>query len=165
MTATNPEPTAKPPPSSFSGGCACGAIRYHCSAPPIVMINCHCRDCQKAGGGGYSANIAVLAAAFSITKGQPAFYESAVESGNTGRRAFCSACGSRLFAQSSGGPEYVGILAGSLDDPSWYAPVADIWVASAQPWVRMDPGIAKFDRGPPLPSDDERRRATMSDDE
>jgi hypothetical protein len=33
-------------PAPFSGGCACGAIRYECSAEPIVMGNCHCRDCQ-----------------------------------------------------------------------------------------------------------------------
>ena len=34
-------------PASFSGGCACGAIRYECSAAPLMMLNCHCRDCQR----------------------------------------------------------------------------------------------------------------------
>jgi hypothetical protein len=43
----------------LSGGCACGAIQYECSADPVLMLNCHCRDCQKASGSAYAA-IAVL---------------------------------------------------------------------------------------------------------
>src|SRR5271169_7134651 len=34
-------------PQKLSGGCACGAIRYECDADPVIMMNCHCRDCQK----------------------------------------------------------------------------------------------------------------------
>ena len=29
----------------FTGGCVCGAIRYECSAEPIVMFNCG--DCSS----------------------------------------------------------------------------------------------------------------------
>jgi hypothetical protein len=32
----------------FSGGCACGRVRYECIEPPIVELICHCRDCQRA---------------------------------------------------------------------------------------------------------------------
>jgi hypothetical protein len=35
----------------FTGGCACGAIRYECNAEPIMMGKCHCRDCQHISGG------------------------------------------------------------------------------------------------------------------
>lgn len=27
----------------FTGGCACGAIRYECGAEPLFMGNCHCQ--------------------------------------------------------------------------------------------------------------------------
>jgi hypothetical protein len=40
-------------PKRFSGGCECGAIRYECSAEPIVMFNCHCRACQRISGDPY----------------------------------------------------------------------------------------------------------------
>ncbi len=31
----------------YTGGCACGAIRYEISAEPVVMNDCQCRDCQR----------------------------------------------------------------------------------------------------------------------
>jgi hypothetical protein len=34
----------------FSGGCACGSIRYICSRAPVAMLNCHCLDCQRSSG-------------------------------------------------------------------------------------------------------------------
>lgn len=34
--------------ASFSGGCACGATRYECSAEPVFAVSYHCRDCQRA---------------------------------------------------------------------------------------------------------------------
>ena len=56
-------------PTPFSGGCACGAIRYECSAEPLLPLNCHCRDCQRASGSAYAAVLAVPVAAFTLTKG------------------------------------------------------------------------------------------------
>ena len=31
----------------YTGGCACGAIRYSISAEPAVMNDCQCRQCQR----------------------------------------------------------------------------------------------------------------------
>ena len=38
----------------FSGGCACGAIRYERTAEPAISLNCHCRDCQRASGSAFA---------------------------------------------------------------------------------------------------------------
>jgi len=61
--------------------------------------------------------------------------------------AFCPQCGTPLYASSSARPDFIGIRAGSLDDPSWFQPSADVWTDSAQPWDVMDPGVVKFAKG------------------
>ncbi len=129
--------------TSFSGGCACGAIRYECSADPIMSANCHCRDCQRESGGAFAAVVVVPKAAFKITKGEPKHYDVKTYSGSTISRGFCPECGSPLFAKPGSIPDVVGIRAGSLDDPSWFKPAMDIYTASAQPWDHMNPELSK----------------------
>ena len=130
-------------PTEFSGGCACGAVQYYCSAAPIRMVNCHCRDCQRAGGAGYSPTVIVSRNGFRIIKGDPAYYEKTADSGNIAKRAFCTICGSPLFASSSARSEYVGIRAASLNDPSWFKPTVDVWCKSAQPWDNLSDATEK----------------------
>ena len=132
----------------FSGGCLCGAVRYEGSADPFFMGNCHCRDCQQATGSAYSAEIGLPAAALKITVAVK-YYDSTADCGNKLTRGFCPECGARLFGKTSAMPELAMITAGSLDDPSQYAPGMDIFTASAQPWDHMDPAVAKFEKMPP----------------
>lgn len=108
------------------------------------MVNCHCRDCQRAGGAGHSPTIIVPASALRLTSGEPAYFSKPGDSGNIARRAFCPVCGTPLFASSSARPDMVGLRAASLDDASWFRPSADVWVGSAQPWDVMDPEVPKF---------------------
>ena len=71
----------------FTGGCLCGGVRYECSADPLFMGNCHCRDCQKASGGAYEPDIGLPAAALKIT-GAVKYYDGKADSGNTLSRGF-----------------------------------------------------------------------------
>ena len=130
-------------PSPFSGGCACGAIRYACTAEPVFMGNCHCRDCQRATGSAYFAAVVVREAAFELVRGDPSWHESQADRGHTIRRAFCPKCGSPVFIQNGASPKTRVLYAGSLDDPSWYKPSRDFFVASAQPWDVMNADLPK----------------------
>jgi hypothetical protein len=131
----------------FTGGCMCGAIRYECSAEPIVTANCHCRDCQQATGTAFAAAILVPRNAVTIV-GDVKYYEVTGDSGNIVGRGFCPNCGSRLFSKPPI-PELMGIMAGSLDDPSEFQPGMNIYAASAQLWDYMNPELPKFDKMPP----------------
>lgn len=59
----------------FTGGCMCGAVRYECSAEPVFMGNCHCRNCQRVTGTAFAAVILVPRNAVTIT-GDVKYYET-----------------------------------------------------------------------------------------
>ncbi len=132
----------------FSGGCACGAIRYECSAEPLLTWKCHCRDCQRSTGSAFVGVVFVPAAALTLTKGNPKYYVVKGESGNTVRRGFCPDCGSPVIAKGDAFPDFQGVAVASLDDPSGVEPAADIWTASAQPWDYMNPALPKYEHQP-----------------
>ena len=131
----------------FSGGCACGALRYECSAAPLAMLHCHCRDCQRASGTAFSSALAVPVEAVKI-RGSVKYHEVVADSGHTARRGFCPECGSPVFAGNSANPQMLAIKPGSLDDPSWFQPMGNIWTASAQPWAGLDPKLPQFPKNP-----------------
>lgn len=129
----------------LKGGCACGAVRYECSAMPLGMGNCHCRDCQYASGTSHSSVLSVPARAVSI-KGEPQYFETVSNAGVTVRRGFCKKCGSPLFSMSEAGEEFMAIKAASLDDPTCFEPSIDTWTSSAQPWCVFSPTTQKLQR-------------------
>ena len=134
-------------PATFTGGCACGAVRYESAAQPLFAANCHCRDCQRTSGAPYTANIGVPAAALTL-KGELNYYEVKADSGSMISRGFCPRCGSRVISRPARNPEMVVVAATSLDDPSAYQPAMDIYTSSAQPWDQLNPATAKFAKMP-----------------
>lgn len=131
-----------------TGGCLCGQVRYRLTAEPVVARICWCRDCQHLAGNG-TANAIFPTDHIEIT-GTTAAYASQGDSGNTVRRRFCPACGSHLFADSTGRPGLTVVRLGTLDDPSTVRPVANIWAASAPAWACLDPALGRIE-GQPAP--------------
>src|SRR5690349_19241327 len=82
--------------TSLKGGCVCGAVRYECTADPVFTGNCHCRDCQRAGGSAYAPGLGVPKAALKVT-GEVKYHEITGGSGKPIARGFCPNCGSRLL--------------------------------------------------------------------
>ena len=137
-------------PGPFTGGCLCAAVRYECSAEPMFPGHFHCKACQKASGGAFVTAFAVPEAALRVT-GEIKYFESRADSGNIARRGFCPNCGGRVLSHSSGMPDLVVVVAGSMDDPSWLEPGMNIFTGSAQPWCHMDPDLPKFPAMPARP--------------
>jgi hypothetical protein len=139
----------------FSGGCACGSIRYESTAEPMVMLHCHCRDCQQSSGGPFSSLVVVATEAFKLLQGSLHFHASPSQMGGQTHRGFCAGCGSPILAKPDLVPHLMAIRTGSLDDPSWFSPQVDVWTSDAHPWDQMDPTLPKFEKyPPPAPSAD-----------
>src|ERR1700761_1889146 len=92
----------------FTGGCACGSIRYKCARQPVAMANCHCKDCQLASGAPFASGIIVKTADLEII-GMPKTYAVRASSGGLARRSFCPDCGTPLFTQSEAYSQAISI--------------------------------------------------------
>jgi hypothetical protein len=131
----------------FSGGCACGQIRYTCTVAPIAMLNCHCRDCQISSGAPFASGFIVPVASAQVT-GTTSDYTVTAASGGKTTRAFCGTCGTPLFTHGEAVPDLMSIRFPTLDDRSDFVPALEIWTSRAQPWTCLDQAIPKFERSP-----------------
>ncbi|WP_114521652.1 GFA family protein [Altererythrobacter sp. ZODW24] len=118
------------------GGCLCGAIRYSFTGAPVMEAVCHCTHCQKQSGTAFSALIGVAESNLTV-EGTPKNYADKGESGGSVTRQFCANCGSPLFSLVESAPGMVFVKAGTLDDPSGFAPSIHFWGKSKQLWVEL----------------------------
>jgi hypothetical protein len=132
----------------FAGGCACGAIRYETTAEPVLMLHCHCRDCQQSSGGPFSSFVIVPTEAFQVSQGSLRFHDSPSHAGGKTHRGFCADCGSPIVAKSDSVPQFAAIRTASVDDPSWFKLQMDVWTSDAHAWDAMNPALPKFEKYP-----------------
>jgi hypothetical protein len=119
----------------MTGGCQCGAVRYAIDAQPLTIVACHCTECQKQSASAFGMTMPVPRESLKITTGKPVHWSRVAESGNTVGAVLCGDCGARLYHEPVN-PALLNVKVGTLDDPSWAAPVAHIWTEAAQPWMR-----------------------------
>lgn len=133
----------------YTGGCACGAVRYTTAHAPVFQNHCQCRDCQRRSGTGHGSWLTFPARAEMAITGQAAHWEVASDTGNVKRHAFCPVCGTPVYLTFAAAPEFIAVAAGSLDEPGRFEPQALTFRVRALPWDRIDPSLQAFERMPP----------------
>ena len=129
-----------------SGGCLCGAVRYEAACPPLALVVCHCRNCQKQSGSALSVVAMVARNGLNVT-GEMAMFEDRGSSGQAVYRHFCPACGSPLVtdtpaAQAEG---HIFIKAGTLDETADLTPTVHFWSCRAQHWFPFPEGTQRLE--------------------
>lgn len=132
---------------TYSGGCACGAIRYEISGEPIAMLHCQCRQCQRDSGTGHQSHVTFVDARMT-SLGDVSHWQSTGDGGTVKRRGFCPTCGSPVFLTFPAMPEVLIVTPASLDDPAVFKPAAVTWTSAGQVWDHLDTAITKFERMP-----------------
>ncbi len=135
---------------AYTGGCACGAVRYEIADDPMLMVDCQCRDCQRKSGTGHGSYLAFPSRVRVKVTGRAAQWDLVADSGNVKTRAFCPTCGSPVYVTFRANPDMFVVHAASLDDPDRYRPQMVLYTASGHAWDRLDPALPKFDRMPPM---------------
>lgn len=132
----------------YTGGCACGAIRYETDAAPLAMNDCQCRDCQRESGTGHGSHLTFPRAEVQL-EGLAKHWEMVGDSGNVKSRSFCPECGSPVYMTFSAMPDLFTVRAASLDEPARYRPQMVTYAASGYSWDRVDPTLPAFEKMPP----------------
>ena len=132
----------------YTGGCACGAIRYSTAHAPIFQNHCQCRDCQHKSGTGHGSYLTFPRAGGVKVTGQATPWDMIADSGNVKTRGFCPTCGSPVYQTYTAMPDIFTVHAASLDDPRRFKPQAVTYAVRGHAWDHLDPGLTKFAKMP-----------------
>lgn len=125
--------------------CLCGNVTYEITGPVHSARYCHCANCRKFSGTAFAAwgltettHVVVAPASGAVTK-----YES-----GAGLRVFCSSCGSPLWYEPAGLPQYRGIPLGVIDEGAVPKPQMHVWTRSKVSWQSISDGLPQHETHP-----------------
>lgn len=132
------------PAFPVAGGCQCGAVRYELLGRPLGVYNCHCKDCQRFSGAGYSMSMVVRKADLRLTSGELDGYRKTAQSGRIAVMQGCATCRTRIWNEPQSAPDLLILKPGTLDDAAWAVPAGNIWVERKLPFVTIDESLPSF---------------------
>ncbi|MBI2994568.1 MAG: GFA family protein [Gammaproteobacteria bacterium] len=125
-----------------TGSCLCGSIRYEVDSELGDFGFCHCRSCRKASGSAFSANASVDRKRIRFPGGTATL--RAYESSPGKFRAFCSQCGSPIYAWLESSRDTLRLRLGSLDTPYTGQPKFHIFVSDKAPWDTITDEVPQY---------------------
>jgi len=129
----------------LEGGCACAALRYRLTSPPLFVHCCHCRDCQRQTGSAFVLNALIEADRVVQLFGTLKQDAMPTDSGRPHRVHRCASCGTAVWSVYGGVDKLCFVRVGTLDDPAALTPDVHIYTRSKLPWVRLPDGVPSFE--------------------
>jgi hypothetical protein len=129
---------------TFTGGCACGSVRYRLTSLPFDAGWCHCRICQLTSGAPAMAFASVPEGHMEFTQGGDRVKR--FKSSSFGHRLFCGDCGTPFAMKVDHQPETVDFSIATLDDPGQAPPGFHIFYATRVPWFETADDLPRHDR-------------------
>jgi hypothetical protein len=130
----------------LEGGCACGAVRYRLTAPPLIVHACHCRDCQRLTGSAFVLNIWIEKECVEADHSLLRSFKVSAGSGKPHEVFFCGDCGTTLWSKYHAAPGDTLLLrAGTLDQPEMVQPDVHIFTRSKLPWLELPKTARAFE--------------------
>ena len=127
----------------LTGGCLCGGVRFEVTEPLLAAGYCHCTRCQRRTGTAAAASARVAPGSLRITAGEELIRSFDPPDGF--KKAFCTACGSALWAQHPEDAELIAVRLGAFDGDPGVRPSYRQFVAYAAPWEPLpDDGLERF---------------------
>jgi hypothetical protein len=131
-----------------TGGCQCGEVRYRITGSPLLLVACHCKECQRQAGSAFGMSLSVRRADFELTSGTLRSFTRGTDSGREIRCSFCPSCGTRIHHEPQYAPGALNLKAGTLDDTTSLSPTMHVWTCSKQSWVTIPDDVDAFEQQP-----------------
>ena len=122
----------------------CNGIQFEYHGDFSSFSLCHCKMCQKFGGGAFGSFVSLKKSKFNYNKGEQLvkiFNSSAWAS-----RAFCSKCGSSLMYIYHEMPDTLSLSAGLFDDDLEVKPSKHIFVKDKCSWMDINDSLAQIEK-------------------
>jgi hypothetical protein len=116
--------------------CSCGQLNLTIQGEPARISLCHCLECQRRTGAVIS-NQARFRREQITFDGKSTGWTRIAESGNALTFHFCPTCGSTVYWEGQGFPDYVAVAVGAFADPSFQPPTISVWEKSRHPWLTL----------------------------
>ena len=112
----------------LTSGCHCEDILYEAEADEKGVGICHCTDCQKLSAAAYRIVIPANEKNFTLLGSEPKIYIKKSNNGTPRIQAFCSECGSHIYATSTqeSGDRIFNIRLGTVDNNQGLVPKKQI---------------------------------------
>lgn len=130
----------------WTGGCACGAVRFTITDEPMFQNHCQCVDCQKRSGTGHGSYLTFPSRGHVKLEGQAREWQLAGDSGNAKSHWFCPKCGTPVYLTFAANPDIFTVHATALDHPERFAPDALTYAIRGFAWDAIAPDVPRFDR-------------------
>jgi len=129
----------------MKASCLCGGVTYEISGPILRSRYCHCATCRKFSGTAYAAWGLIETAHLTLERSNTLI--SKFDSGN-GLRVFCGSCGSPLWYEPTGLPQWRGIPLGVIDDATLAGPQMHVWTQSKVSWASIADDLPQYPTHP-----------------
>jgi len=116
----------------YKGQCLCGNVKFTINSEPKNPHLCYCHMCQVWSGAPVTAWVNFLKNSIEFKRSKPSFYRSS----NKTQRAFCSKCGSSLFAQDDG-DKYTCFMITIIKQKDKIVPEYESFKESCPKWKKL----------------------------
>ncbi len=133
----------------IDGSCQCGQLTYKLFAKPIMVLACHCTECQKLSTSPFSVTALINSNDIEFT-GELKEWSRDADSGNKNNAAFCPHCGNRVYHYNPADTDIIKLKLKPVNllKPELFEPSAHVWVCEKLSWYQIPDGMKVFEKQP-----------------
>lgn len=128
--------------TTAKGHCLCGAFQFEVTCSFGDVRYCHCSQCRRKTGTAFTANAKVRRDQW-ILNG-PSNLVTEFEHKPGLHNAFCSRCGSPLYARSDTDPDDIRVRLGGFEVQLDVVITGHVWTSSKADWYTIEDSIPQY---------------------